>query len=138
MDDFTPAIQADGGKWSEAEVLGNQAIVKVIGVTPATLSAIAAAPGFTRIPLDRLDDPLSSLSTGQRTAIRNIILNAGYTLAEVNARFPNLANNTVGDALRFLATRRNKPRYDAGTDSIILDGATQACRSLDVVDREVS
>lgn len=134
MDDFTSAVKADGGRWAEVEVLGNQAIVKVVGASPATLSAIAAAAGFTRIPLNLLNGPLSSLTAGQRTALRDIVLSAGYTAAEVNARFPNLANNTVGDVFRFLASRRNKPRYDSSTDTIILDGAVQPCASIDALD----
>lgn len=134
MDDFSAVIQADGGAWSEVEVLGNQAIVKVVGVSSATLTTIASGKGFTRVPLDRLDAPLSSLTAPQRAMLRSIILNAGYTLAEANSRFPNLANNTLGEALRFLASRRRKPRYDAATDSIVLDGAEQPCQSLDELD----
>ena len=137
MDDFTVAINLDGGRWSETEVLGDRAIVKV-NASAATLTLIAGTPTFRRIPLAALNDPLSSLTPGQRTAIRNEVLDAGYTVAEVNARFPNLADHTLGEVLRFMASRRLKPRYDAGTDTIICDGEVQQCRSVDSVNEEVS
>jgi hypothetical protein len=128
---FHDQIKADGGKWRAAEVLGNKCLVKV-SASAATLQTIAAS--YTRIPASRLDDPLSTLTNAQRTAIRQVILDAGYTVAEVNARFPNLANNTLGDALRFLASRRLTPRYDQSTDTIILDGAVQSTINIDTLD----
>lgn len=134
--DFDAQIRADGGSWRAVEVLGNRAIAKV-NASAATLTAIAAAPGIVRIPKNLLDDPLRSLSAAQRTAIRNQVLDAGYTAAEINARFPNLAKYTVGDVLRFLATRRLKPRYDQATDTIVCDGPVQACESIDTMDTQV-
>jgi hypothetical protein len=136
MRQFTPQIHADGGAWRAIEVLGNRCLAKV-RASASTLSTINAAPGFVRVPLTRLDDPLSSLSPAQRTAIRNILTDAGYTMAEINARFPNLADHTLGDALRFLASRRLKPRYDAATDTIILDGPPSPTSDLGRLDQEV-
>lgn len=133
MDDFTALIQADGGDWREVEGLGNRCYVKV-RASAATLSTINAAPGFTRIPLARLDDPLSSLTAGQRTAIRQRLLDAGYTLAAINAAIPNLAQATLRDVLRFAVSRRQKPRYDAATDTIVLDGADQPTGDIDRLD----
>lgn len=49
MNDFTPEIRADGGEWSEAEIGGNRAIVKV-RADESTLNTIAAEPTFTRLP----------------------------------------------------------------------------------------
>lgn len=137
MDDFTAQIKLDGGVWSETEILGDRAIVKVRASAP-TLSFIANTPGFRRIPLTLLNEPLSSLTQVQRTAIRNEVLDAGYTLEEVNARFPDILNNTLGDVLRFLASRRLKPRHDRNTDSIVLDGSVQPCKDVDLLDREVN
>lgn len=137
MDQFTAPIRTDGGAWSETEVLGDRAIVKV-AASPATLSLIASAPTFRRIPLALLDDPLSSLTTGQRTAIKNEILDAGYNLAEIDAALPDLAAVTLRQVLQFLATRRLKPRYDAQTDAIVLDGPIQPCRSVDDLDGAVA
>lgn len=137
MDDLSAQIASDGGKWAETEVLGDCAVVKV-DASSATLTTISGTSGFQRIPLQRLDDPLSSLTNAQRTAIRNRILAMGYTSAEINAAIPNLANVTLGQVLRFIATRRLKPRYDAGTDSIILDGDAQQVRPIESVDAAVT
>lgn len=136
MDSFTSAIRADGGSWAETEVLGQRAVVKV-NASAATLTTIAGTAGFTRVPSARLDDPLSSLSNGQRNAIRNLILELGYTPAEVAARFPNLSAATVGDVLRFMASRRRKVRHDAATDSIVDDGDVVTPTPVDHVDRMV-
>lgn len=136
MDDFTAQVLADGGAWTEAEVLGDCAIVKV-RASAATLTAIAGAQGIQRIPLTRLDDPLSSLTNAQRNAIRNRIIAMGYTTAELNAAFPNLAQATLGQVLRFAASRRLRPRYDQATDTIVCDGQQDPVRSVDSVDAEV-
>jgi len=137
MDDFTAQIRADGGKWAEVEVLGNRAIVKV-NALPATLDAIAAAPNFVRIPTAILDDPLSTLTPAQRNAIINQLTDAGYTVAEVQAAFPNIANRTLREVLHFMASRKIIPRYDSGTDSLIFDGPVHVCTStIEWVDANV-
>lgn len=137
MDDHTATILAAGGAWSETEVLGDRAIVKV-RATPAVLTGLNGVAGFIRLPKDILDDSLASLSAGVKTAIRNELQSAGYTLAEIQARFgTDLGQYTLRDVLRFFASRRLKPRYDAGTDTIILDGPEQACRDVEDVDGEV-
>jgi hypothetical protein len=138
MDDFTQQIiYQDGGNWSETEVLGNHAIVKV-NAAVATLQAINAAAGFVRLPKGILDDSLSSLNAAQKTAIRGKIISLGYSLAELQARFVNdLGTYTLRDVLKFVTRRRLKPRYDAGTDTIICDGAIQPVRSLESVDEAV-
>src|SRR3990167_3288589 len=94
MDDFTPLIRADGGDWSESEVLGAFAVVKV-RASAATLTIIAAEPGFQRIPRDLLDDSLSSLSTAQRRAIKDRLNAMGYTDAEISAALGNTNLNLV-------------------------------------------
>ena len=137
MDDFTAQIVADGGTWSESEVLGNMAVVKV-QASSTTLSAIAATAGFTRIPVDRLADPLSSLSSTQRTAIKNKVLALGYTAQEVtDALGTDLSQITLGQLLRFVASRRLQPRYDAATDTILCDGPVHPCVDVGVLDRMV-
>lgn len=138
MDDFTALIVADGGAWAESEVLGGWAIVKV-RASDATLSTINAATGFLRVPNNlRLSDLLSSLSGAQLTAINNRLLAMGYTQTEINnALGGNLSTVTLGQVLRFAATRRRKPRYDSATGTIILDGDIQPCWPVDNVDGEV-
>lgn len=134
IDDFTAQVDA----WAESEVLGDRAVVKV-RASATILSAINAEPGFIRLPKDALDNPLSDLSAGQKTALRNLLTDMGYTLAEIQARFgADLGTHTLGDVLRFMASRRLKPRYDQGADQIILDGPVQSCRSIDHVDAGVA
>lgn len=135
MDDFTAEIYGAGGQWTETEILGNRAIVKVRATTEIlqTLNGV-----FKRLPKDRLDDPLSSLSNAAKTALRNELQDQGYTLAEIQARFgSDLGQFTLRDVLRFMASRRRKPRYDAGSDTIILDGEIVPPRPVDDVDAEV-
>ncbi len=134
IDSFSAQIAADGGTARWTETLGNRCLIKV-KASPATLQAMAAS--LQRVPANRLNDPLSALTAGQRTAIRQTLLDAGYPTAEVTARFPNLATNTLGDALRFLASRRLQPRYDAATNTIILDGPIHIPTSVDIIDGQV-
>lgn len=137
MNDYSDAIYGEGGQWSETEVLGNYALVKV-RASQATLNAIASDPGYLRIPLSRLDDSLSTLTAQQRTAIKNRLNAMGYSDGELQAALGNnLAQRTIGDALRFAASRRLKPRYDAVQDLIVIDGPVQTCRLVADVDREV-
>lgn len=137
MDDFTPQIIADGGSWSESEVLGNRAIVKV-NADASTLSLIAGTTGFKRLPKDLLNSSLSDLTAGQKQALRDEVLDMGYTISEINDAFPNdLGTYTLKQVLQFMATRRLKPRYDGGTDTIILDGAEVVPKDIDKADSEV-
>ncbi len=131
MDDFTSQIHAAGGWWAETEILGDRAIVKV-RASLAVLTTIAGTLGFRRLPKDRLDDSLADLPQNIKTKLRDEVLDAGYTVAQFNARFPDgLSSVTLRDLLRFLATRRLKPRYDATTESVILDGPVQVVRPVD-------
>jgi hypothetical protein len=133
MNDFTAQVVG----WSETEVLGQHAIVKV-NATNAVLTSIAGPTGIQRIPVAQLDSPLSSLSNAQRNAIRNKIVSLGYTLAELDAAFPgDIRNFTLRQLLTFVARRRRKVRYDEATDAIVDDGPDQPVRPLEDVDGAV-
>ena len=134
MDDFTSLIRADDGDWVESECLGNVAVVKV-RASDATLATIATTADFQRIPSHvDLSDTLGDLTPAQRTAIRNKLQAMGYTTSEINAALPaNWASVTLGQVLRFAATRRLKPRWDGV--NIVLDGIVQACRDIADVNR---
>lgn len=135
MDDYTLQILSDGGNWTETEILGNRAIVKV-RASASTLQTLNAE--FKRLPKGTLNTSLSDLSDAQKTALRNEILDQGYTLSEIQARFgADLGQYTLRDVLRLMTSRRKKPRYDPDTDTIILDGADQPCRNIDDVDAGV-
>ena len=138
IDDYTADIKAAGGQWAETEVLGNCCIVKV-RASVGVLNAIAAVDGFQRLPKDRLDDPLSDLSIQALKLFRDILEGMGYTLGEIKDRFGNdLSIYTLRDVLKFATRRRLKPRYDAQTDEIIIDGIVQPVKPLEKVDAEVT
>ncbi len=135
MDDYTNTIFAESGNWSETEILGNRAIVKV-RASESTLTILNDV--FKRIPKNRLDDTLSDLSTTVKQALKNEALDMGYSIVELQERFPNdLGTYTLKDVLRFYAKRRLKPRYIASTDEIKIDGIEQVCKSIESVDAEV-
>lgn len=138
VDDFGAQILADGGSWATSECLGSYGVVKV-RASVATLTAISAAPGVLGIPGQKLTDPLSSLTALQKAALRAKVQSLGYSLAEIQARFPNdLGSYTLADVLRFVCSRRLRPRYDQATDTIILDGQIDPVRPVDDVDLAVA
>jgi hypothetical protein len=139
MDDFTAQIVGDGGNWREAECLGNHAVVKV-RASVGTLLAINAEAGFRRVPVERLDDSLATLTLIERLGLRDFLVNTlGYPLAELQERFlGDLGDYTLGDVLRFALRRRLKPRYDAAADSIVLDGPVQPTITPEAVDAGVA
>lgn len=139
MDDYTlEIIYTYGGAWTESEVAGNVAIVKV-RTRPNILNTLDRIPGFIRLPRDRLDDPLAGLPSTQISRLRDFLLNAGYTLDEIHEEFGDgLENHTLRDYLHFWARRRLKPRYNPVDDTIYLDGEAQSCRTVESVDEEVT
>jgi len=139
MNDYTHLVFIqDGGRWAETEVLGNMAVVKV-AATPGTIAIIDADPRFRKLPLNNIDDRLSTLSAQQANTIHGWLLALGYADAEItNALGNNIrTGNTLADVLRFAATRRLKPRWDDASQQIVLDGPAQACKSPDAVNGEV-
>lgn len=138
VDDLSDLVAADDGAWSEAEVLGDHAIVKV-RASAATLTAIAALPGVSRLPADRRDQSLSSLSGPQKSALRARVSALGYTADEIAAALPgDLGSHTLGDVLDLIASRRRKVRYDPDADAIVADGPDQPTRPVADLDDEVA
>jgi hypothetical protein len=130
VDEFTAQIRADGGTWAETECLGNYTVVKV-RASSSTLQAIGAAAGVRRLPKDRLDDPLSSLTNTQKTTLRNWIEGLGYTRAEWQADLgTNLGAITLRQALRFILKRHLALRYDASSNTLVCDGEERQCLPL--------
>jgi len=141
MDNFSAQIAADGGNWSESEVLGGNAVVKV-QASDTTIAAIAAAPGFSRMLTKwALTDTLADLTTAQRNALNTKLLGLGYSQAEINtalgATLADWRGKTLGALLRFAATRRLTPRWDSIQQQIVLDGEFVACRPIHEVDASV-
>lgn len=137
IEQYASLIAAEGGSYRAAEILGGYCVAKV-RANAAAVTALAADADLQRLPKDRIDDPLSTLTNQQKTRLRNFILSLGYTAQEVQARFPNdLGTYTLRDVLRFMATRRLKPRYDSAADTIVLDGPIQPVKSPDTLDEAI-
>ena len=135
MDGYTKQIFASGGNWTETEILGNRAIVKV-RATQEILNTLDTV--FKRLPKDRLDDSLADLSQTIKQKLKNELLDMGYTIEELQERFPkDLSEYTLRDVLKFATKRRLKPRYDAKKDEIFVDGIEQRCRPIESVDEEI-
>lgn len=103
--------------WRECEIRGNRAVVKVQApsIVLTTLNGL-----YKRLPVDSLDTTLSSLSNAAKTAIRDELLDEGFTLAEINAQFPGgVGNFTLGQVVRYAARHRHLFRYDKVADAII-------------------
>jgi len=136
INDYSKEIFAAGGNWASVEVLGGRHIVKVQAPTNI-LSALDLQ--YKRLPKDRLDDSLSDLPSNVRIALKNELLDMGYSLEEIWAKLGNdIGQFTLRDVLKFAAQRRRKPRYDRQTDTILCDGDERPCsRSIESVDREI-
>lgn len=98
--------------------LTNRIIIKIVA-SNGVLNAVEALPNVKRMPTALLNDPLSSLTANQRQAIRDELLDQGYTLVEINAQFPNLAQATLKQVLRYMARTRKNPRFDVPTLAVI-------------------
>ena len=134
MNDYTnQIIYVDKGNWSESEVLGNRAVVKV----SASVSTLAILDGvFERMPKDGLEDSLAAVSIGDKAVLKNEGLDMGYSNTEWDEDFPNnLGTYKLKDILHFYTKRRLKPRFDGV--KIIIDGIIQVCRTIESVDAEV-
>lgn len=144
MNDFTLEIIADGGAWSETEVLGDQALVK-IRASDTLLTTIEDAGHFNLakfLAKINLADSLSDLTNANRSVIQNRLLQNGYEQTEIDAALgSNLSAwraKTFGDLLNLIATRRLEPRYDSANDLIICDGPAKSCKPVSRVNKEVS
>lgn len=142
MDDYTDdIINTNAGFWSESEILGNRAVVKVRAPAPILVN-IGQDPNIERLPNIRPLEAVSILTQAQRARLRNVALEAGYPASEFDAALPDFVANpgdiTFRQWLLFVTRRRLKPRYDQPTDTIVLDGPTQSCRHPDSVDNDVS
>jgi len=135
MDDYSQQIiYIDSGKWSEVEILGDRAIVKVLAeeTTLLTLDSI-----FKRLPKDLLGESLSDLSTGVKNALKDEMLDQGYTIQEIKDSLGNdLGASTLRDVLKFMATKRIPPRNDNGT--IIFDRTPIPCEDVELIDVRIT
>lgn len=119
---YNKQIWDAGGKWTCREILGNRAIVKI--KAPAAILEMIDSK-YKRLPKDRLGDSLSDLSSGVKTALKNEILDMGYSLQEIKSKFGNavsIGQFTLRDVLKFMAKRKREFRYISETDDFVCDG----------------
>ncbi len=112
-----PALLANGGRFRRIE-LSDRLIYK-ISASQGVLDAIAALPGVKLMPTNRLDDALSTLTVNQRNALKNELLDQGYTQADIDAEFPNLGQATLRQMLKFMSRTKTLPAFDVNTLSVI-------------------
>jgi hypothetical protein len=141
INQYTADIRAAGGFWAETEILDpgiGRALIKVRAPT-AALTQLDAL--YKRLPKDRLDDPLSDLPPAALLALKNELLEEGYTLAEIKAKFGpdvSLEDFTLRDVLRFMVKRRRKVRYIEATGDFVCDGEIKTPRTVEDVDEAVT
>lgn len=123
--------------WAGLEIRGNRLIVKV-NASASVLTQLDAA--YKRLPKDTLNSSLADLSPAVKQALKDELQDQGYTLAEINARFPgDLGDYTLKQVLRFMASRVFLPNYDEPTDSIVFTGAEMNYENdLDTIDLAVT
>lgn len=132
-------LDTNGARYRTVE-LTNRLIYKIVA-SNAVLNAVANLANVKRLPTDLLDNSLSDLTANQRQAIRDELTDQGYSLAEINAQFPNLANATLRQVLRYMARTRTLPKFDIPTLSVVASDKPEdvrPCESVDAVDAAVS
>jgi len=141
MDDYTKEIYTDGGNWSESEILGDAAIVKV-KASDKTLTIIQSAKEFFRIPIHvGLDEKLSNVTSDDRTAILTKLNGLGYSMDEIEEvlgkDLSEFNDKKLNELLTFTASRRLKPLR-------IVNGITEftseivAPKPIESIDKEVA
>lgn len=120
------SVRPQGGAFHYREILGNYAVVKVAGVSAATVTSILNDPLIRRFPaVQFLADNLGVLSDVQWANYRQFALDLGYPAAEWDAVFGGAGQQgsyTLRDVITFVVRRRISPRFDIPTQTIVLDG----------------
>ncbi len=114
-------------QWSEVEILGNRAIVKM-EAAPTVLLAVAALPGVYRFPFRYLKEPVSSEPLAVRLLLRQEMLDQGYTNEQINGRFGRgFEGATFRDVLLFMCSLWKRPFLDNGVISFgeAVDGSNR-------------
>lgn len=119
---YNEDIQREGGTW-KMEHVGNIWCLIKARISDTLAQTIGLDINCRRIPMNILDRPLSDLNNAQRNGLRDLAVEMGYTLEEIRSALGNnLANVTLRQLLRFLASRRIKARWDAASSQLVFDG----------------
>lgn len=125
--------QSGGGPepFIETEVLGGYAVALILDDN--NLSRASSTPGVFGFPRISLTSTLSDLSVSARNELRDIATSMGYTAEEIRrALGTDLASVTMRRLLSLLASRRRRPRFDADSDAIVLDGSDDPVKPLPI------
>jgi hypothetical protein len=137
VSDYTTQIRADGGDWSNTEVLGGYNIVKV-KASDTTLTMLDGL--FLRVPVALLDNTLASLTAAQKNRVHDTLNTMGYSDADITAvlgNFNNIGQKTLRQLFNFVASKRQVARYNAAIDSVVYDGAIVVPTPVDAIDAAV-
>lgn len=118
INDDLKTIAGEPDHWREIETIGNRALVKV-KASDAVLATLNNK--YLRLPKDKIDDSLSSLSNNAITKIKEELLDMGYTIAQIKAKFGNAVNLkafTLRDVFNFI-TKGSKSMPLDSLDSLI-------------------
>ncbi len=140
---YQEQFETYGVVWHEVEILGNRAIVK-IKASQDILESLDIE--YKRLPKDKLNASLADLSQAAKDKIKNELIDMGYSLGEIKARFGNdveFANYTLKDVLKFMAQRRKKPRNITDSNGVIIDiavdGDERPCaKTIEILDSQVT
>jgi hypothetical protein len=126
-------ITADGGAWAYTEIRNNRVLMKV-RASAATLGRMTA--DYKRLPKARMDDVLSDVPAGQINALRDELIEQGYTAQEIAQQLgADMGRRPMRDVLGFMTRAWLKPRFDSTAQSVVCDGQPVDCYPpLDVVD----
>jgi hypothetical protein len=113
MDRFTPIIRADGGQWSEIEMLGNQTLVKV-EASDAVLDQIAASSTYIRIPVIEHRKAWGTVEPGLKGQITSLLASAGYDIEQMPT------SKGMKDMLISMGAKRNRMFLDKVTKEFII------------------
>ena len=104
--------------WREIETIGNRALVKV-SASDSVLTTLNSK--YLRLPKNKIDDSLSDLCNNAITKIKDELLDMGYTLTQIKAKFGNrvnLKNYTLRDIFNFIVKSSKSMKLD-DLDSLI-------------------
>lgn len=133
-------LTKEGAKWRYEEIAGNRCLVRA-EMSDALAQTIALDVNCLPLPLKRLDQTLGELSPQARSTLQDLAVEMGYSLTEIRNRLGNnVATVTLGQLLRFLASRRIKPRYSDDKTDVVFDGPVIPLRQtlVDELEQRVS
>lgn len=140
LNDHLARIEADGGAWDGAVVLGGFDLCKV-RASDATIAFLSSQPDILYLLGDTPLDTQMALKQQEYNVVNTRLKTQGYSQAEIDAALGSSVSawntHTYRDLLNFISSRRLKPRYDSATDTVFWDGVEQPVTPPDVADERI-